>query len=87
VQPAPGFLGNAGRNILSQGKENNWDFSLFKDFRFTESKSLQVRGEFFNLFNQHSFVNPDVTVGDPQFGQMLSATSPRVVQLALKLYF
>lgn len=87
AQPAPGFLGNAGRNILSQGKENNWDFSLFKDFRFTESKSLQIRGEFFNLFNQHSFVNPDVTVGDPQFGQMLSATSPRVAQLALKFYF
>ena len=48
---------------------------------------MQLRGEFFNVFNQHTFVNPDAQVGDSKFGQMQSATSPRTLQLALKLQF
>ena len=51
VQPGPGVVGNTGRNILSQGAEYHWDFSLFKNVQFTESKSLQISGEFFNLFS------------------------------------
>ena len=36
--------------------------SFFKNFRFTESKFLQFRTEFFNIFNhrQFSFANPGV---------------------------
>jgi Carboxypeptidase regulatory-like domain/TonB-dependent Receptor Plug Domain len=30
----------------------NWDLSLFKNFKVTESKSLQLRFGFFNIFNQ-----------------------------------
>lgn len=86
-QPGPGLLGDSGRNILSQGREENWDFSLFKNVPLTQAVNLQVRGEFFNVFNQHAFVNPDATVGDAQFGFMRSATSPRTVQLAMKLLF
>ena len=86
-QPGSGQLGNAGRNILRQGGLKNWDFSLFKNLPVTETVRLQLRGEFFNVFNQHSFINPYVTVGDSRFGRMLSATGPRAVQVALKLLF
>ena len=87
VQPGVGESGNSGRNILRQGGQKNWNLSLFKNLPITERFTLQLRGEFFNAFNQHSFVSPDVTVGDRQFGQMTSTTSPRVVQLAMKLLF
>jgi hypothetical protein len=32
--------------------QSNWDLSLFKNFKVTESKTLQFRAGFFNLFNQ-----------------------------------
>lgn len=86
-QPGTGQVGNAGKNILRQGALKNWDFSLFKNVPVTESLRLQLRGEFFNVFNQHSFINPDNTVGDAQFGRMKSATGARTIQVALKLQF
>ncbi len=30
----------------------NWDISFFKNFRFTETKNIQFRAGFFNIFNQ-----------------------------------
>src|SRR5262249_47154177 len=34
---------------------NNWDMALLKDTRITESKLLQFRFEFFNVFNHAQF--------------------------------
>jgi hypothetical protein len=87
TQPGSGQSGNSGRNILRQDMLKNWDVSLFKNIPITESMRLQLRGEFFNVFNQHSFLNPDITVGDAQFGRMRGATAPRSAQVALKLIF
>jgi hypothetical protein len=63
------------------------DFSLFKDFQVTEASKIEFRSEFFNLFNHANFFNPDYTVGDGTFGQILSARDPRFVQFALKYLF
>jgi hypothetical protein len=99
--PVPGGVplfshGNMGRNVLRGPGINNWDLSIMKDFKFTESKSLQFRAEFFNAFNHVQFYNPDNNGGSGTFGQVTSDTSsstsqayrgPRVVQFGLKLYF
>jgi Carboxypeptidase regulatory-like domain len=83
--------GNMGRNVLRGPGINNWDISISKDFKFTESKSLEFRSEFFNAFNHVQFYSPtlqDGTVGgDSLFGQITSDRGPRVIQFALKLYF
>ncbi|MBI3697128.1 MAG: TonB-dependent receptor [Acidobacteria bacterium] len=88
VVNGPFRFGNAGRHIVIGPGINNWDFAAYKAFPFTESKQLQFRAEFFNLFNHPIFANPGSTLGTPQFGR-LSATSvdPRDIQFALKLYF
>ena len=39
--------GNGGRNILRGPGRINLDFSIFKSFNFTESRSLQFRAESF----------------------------------------
>ena len=43
------------RNALRGPGINNWDFSIQKDIKFTETKSLEFRGEFFNAFNHVQF--------------------------------
>jgi len=51
-------IGNVGRNILRGPRQNNVDFSVIKRFKVAESKNLEFRTEFFNLFNHVNFANP-----------------------------
>lgn len=60
---------------------------MFKDFRLAESKTLQFRGEFFNITNRVNFGLPNEDISSPTFGQVQSALPPRQIQFALKLYF
>jgi hypothetical protein len=83
--------GDMGRNALRGPGINNWDFSLQKDFKFSEHKSLEFRGEFFNAFNHVQFYSPTFQDGaiayDGLFGQVSSDRGPRIIQFALKFYF
>jgi hypothetical protein len=80
-----GVYGDAGRGILSGPAVSNTDFSAIKDFRFKERYRVQFRSEFFNVFNQVNFNDPDVSASDGStFGQILGARSGRVIQFALK---
>jgi hypothetical protein len=83
--------GNMGRNVLRGPGINNWDISVAKDFKLTESTSLEFRSELFNAFNHVQFYSPTLqngTIGGDQlFGQITSDRGPRVVQFALKMYF
>jgi Carboxypeptidase regulatory-like domain len=85
-----GTFGNAGRNLMRGPGLNNWDFSLMKDTRITENTRMELRFEFFNLFNHTQFdpsgITTDINAG-PLFGQELKAYSPRLIQLAAKFYF
>ncbi len=51
-------LGNVTRNLLRGPHQNNVDFSIIKRFRFLETKSIEFRTEFFNLFNMVNYANP-----------------------------
>src|SRR5205807_3634664 len=51
-------IGNVGRNVLRGPRQNNVDFSIIKRFPFSESKNIEFRAEFFNLFNHVNFANP-----------------------------
>jgi hypothetical protein len=82
------LFGNARRGSLRGPGAYNVDFSLFKDFHFTEAWNLQFRAEAFNLFNHAQFGTPANTVDVPGFsGQITSAGRGRELQFALKLTF
>ena len=85
-----GQLGNAKRrNFYGPGIEN-FDMTLQKGLRLSESRSLEFRAEAFNVFNHAQFYGPASVDGqreDPSFGQIESAAAPRLVQLAAKLSF
>ena len=51
--------GNSGTGILEGPGFKNVDFSLFKNFRITETVKLQFRSELFNLFNTPQFARPN----------------------------
>jgi hypothetical protein len=51
-------FGNLGRNQLQGPSFKEFNFSLFKDTQITERVNLQLRAEFFNLFNHPNFANP-----------------------------
>ncbi|HXM47766.1 MAG TPA: carboxypeptidase regulatory-like domain-containing protein [Pyrinomonadaceae bacterium] len=51
-------IGNVGRNLLRGPRQSNIDFSIIKRFRIAESKSIELRTEFFNLVNTVNFANP-----------------------------
>jgi hypothetical protein len=69
---------------------HNLDFSLFKSFRISESKSLEFRTEVFNLTNTPDFSNPSSLnfLNSEQFGKITGTQSnARLIQFALKFYF
>jgi hypothetical protein len=80
-----GLYGNAGRNTLSGPATNRTDFTLMKDILVREPVKAQLRGEFFNAFNQVSFSAPTQTVSSGNFGRITGAGAGRVIQLAVKL--
>ncbi len=91
-----GPFGDAGRNILTGPGVNNLDFSLSRNILIRgEGRRLQLRGEFFNLFNHPNFDIPSRTFSlapGSTFGPVLSANAygnkpPRQIQLGLKYVF
>ncbi|MEW5979364.1 MAG: TonB-dependent receptor [Acidobacteriota bacterium] len=65
-------------------------FSIFKRFSLgSETRYLEFRSEFFNLFNRVVFGGPNTNTNDPiNFGIIGGqANTPRVIQFALKLIF
>jgi hypothetical protein len=87
---ALGQLGNAARRSFYGPGIENFDMQISKTVRVTESKSFDIRLEAFNLFNHAQFYGPssvDGEINDPNFGRIVSAAAPRLVQLAVKFHF
>jgi hypothetical protein len=90
-------FGTLGRNIYRGPFQQNWDFSLIKDFHLTERQSLRFTADFFNLWNHANFASPSVndvrTINpdDPSaspFGKIFSTVgTPRLIQFQLRYAF
>lgn len=88
------FFGNLGRNIYRGPYQQNWDFSLIKNFKITEKQNLRFTTDFFNIWNHANFANPSIndveiagTPGSP-FGRIFSTVgTPRLIQLSLRYAF
>lgn len=82
-----GQFGNAKRRFFSGPGINNWDMALAKQMHFTETKSLELRAEFFNLFNHAQFLTPSGLINSSVFGVVTNAGDPRIGQVAAKIHF
>ena len=87
---ALGTPGNASRRYFNGPGMENFDMALLKNLRLSESKFVQFRLEAFNVFNHAQFFGPqavDGNISSATFGQVVSATAPRLVQVAAKFTF
>ncbi|OLE79569.1 MAG: hypothetical protein AUG74_01365 [Bacteroidetes bacterium 13_1_20CM_4_60_6] len=81
--------GNLGRNTFRGPSFQNWNFALMKKISFKESRQLQIRGDFANLWNHRNFQNPVAMMSSPAFGQNTATllTDSRQMMLSAKVKF
>ncbi len=89
--PPTGTFGTLSRNTQRGFGLNNWDMGINKNFaipKIGEAGRLQIRAEFFNVWNHTQFSAIGTSVNQPaSFGIVTSTLNPRILQLAGKLYF
>ncbi len=87
---ALGTPGTAKRRFFYGPGADSHDMAVAKNLALTESKSLLLRVEAFNVFNHTQFNGPtsvDGNVGSSTFGNAISAAPPRILQGVLKFSF
>ncbi|HMD87185.1 MAG TPA: carboxypeptidase regulatory-like domain-containing protein [Terriglobia bacterium] len=86
-QPPPGYFGDAGTGSIHGPGTVNFDMAFHKDFRFKEHYSFEFRAELFNIFNHANFNGISTGLGSGNFGQIVSASDPRIAEFALRFRF
>ena len=95
VTPAVGTYGNLERNALVGPKEQRVDLALVRAFRFSNTHRIEARVEAFNAFNWfnpaqvgvQAAQSPVVNRDNVQFGRIVAADDPRIMQFAIKYSF
>jgi hypothetical protein len=85
--PAPGMNGTMGRNNVVGPNTWGLDMALSRTFQVLEGQRLEFRAEAFNLTNSLRKGNPGLTLNTNTFGQITTASDPRIMQFALKYVF
>ena len=86
--PAAFTFGNLGRYALRTSAFWDVDASIFREFRFLETRSLEFRAEAFNLPNTAILGTPNGNLLDANFGRITgTANSERTLQLGVKIKF
>lgn len=88
--PAIGTFGNVGKGAFRGPGQTYMDMGLIKNFypkKGNEDLRMQLRGEFFNVFNHAAFNDPNLAANSGNFGGIYSAGDPRIIQLAVKVFF
>jgi Carboxypeptidase regulatory-like domain/TonB dependent receptor len=83
-------FGDLGRNVYRGPFQQNWDFSLIKNFALTERQALRFTADFFNIWNHANFANPSqADVENPgTFGKITQTVgTPRLIQFSLRYAF
>jgi hypothetical protein len=87
----PGFPA-VGRNSFRGPGFHSIDLTLGKNFRLTERVNFEARANAFNVFNitnlsPFNFGDPNTIINNPLFGQALTATAGRVLELEGRIRF
>jgi hypothetical protein len=92
ANPALATYGTLPRNYFRGPGYINFDMTFSKTTAITERVKLEIRADFFNIFNHANFDNAGISGGgnnpnSGQFGQITSTLPPRIIQLAARFSF
>ena len=81
--------GTLGRNTFRGPGFSNTNLSLLKRFALRGERTLELRGDFINVFNHDNFPNPDGNMSHVTFGKQIFVplTDARQVLLGVKIRF
>jgi len=65
-------FGNLGRNTGRTPGTNNWNVNILKRTRISESKTIELRAEFYNIFNHPQYLTGSVSPFSPTGGTLNS---------------
>jgi Carboxypeptidase regulatory-like domain/TonB dependent receptor len=86
TSPAPGTYSTLRPNAFYGPSRLLNDLALTRSFHLA-ARQLQFRWEVFNVLNKANFNNPTSALNSTNFGRILSAGDPRIMQFALKYDF
>ena len=85
--PAIGTFGNLSRNAVRGPGSWTADFSILKNFRFWEGKTLQYRAEAYNIFNHPNLGNPNLNMRNGDFNTIINRNGNRTMQMGFRFLF
>jgi hypothetical protein len=80
-------FGDAGRNIIEGPGQFSLNMALSKTIRIRETRSLELRLQAANIFNNAVFSGINTTVNSLAFGEVTSAGSMRKVTMVARFHF
>jgi Carboxypeptidase regulatory-like domain/TonB dependent receptor len=92
VSPIPGPPG-IGRNAFRGPRYTDVDATLSKSFGLPNNKILgenskiEIRANFYNLFNNLNLANVDSTISDPTFGEATTVLGGRTIEMQARFSF
>ena len=86
TSPDAGTYSTLRPNTIKNPSQWVNDLAVTRTFRIADN-SLQFRWEVFNVANHASFNAPVAALNSSNFGRILTAAAPRIMQFALKYDF
>jgi hypothetical protein len=87
VEAPLGAYGDARRNSIEGPGAHIFDMSFTKIFPLRESRMLEFRAQFSNIFNTPNFTSIDTTVNTPAYGRVTAVGSMRAIQFLARFRF
>jgi hypothetical protein len=87
TQPTMGTEGNEKWGQFRNPGFAETDLNLSKDTKLTERLRLQLRFEFYNLFNRVNLGGISSNLTSASFGKSTSQLNPRNIQIGAKIMF
>jgi hypothetical protein len=82
-----GTFGDAARDIFHGPGTIQWDMNINRKFQIKERMKIEVRADFFNIMNHANWNGPSAGLTSSTLGQVTAFGGPRLIQMAMKMYF